>query len=430
VRDLPEVSGQTSWSGEFLYTPASEVQPVRWQGRADSNLVGVASDLPAPFGKLVEATVPLHIEISGTADATEVRAKLAERVRSAFALQLHEPGNCQIDRGAIRIGGGSALLPTDNVIAIDGHLKRLDLPAYLVAWQQLNRLAETTPASIDVTADALMIGSGVHPDATLQANAIEGGAAIRVEAASLGTLSGTLVSDAPRVTVKDVKWVRETFSGEGNVQCAAGLATCDVKFAMTTDSAARALVDLGFRPDIAATQGTLSGELTWAPRAAGSWLETASGNVKMRFDDGIARGGIAAPGHPFPLLTVPALLTAIASPTGPEGLPSGELRFKRLAAEFERRDGQAYTSDLHFDGDAEILMRGRMGLLAHDYDYEAWVLRGEERIPASLRRLAATPRVAAAWMALRDLIGGDDADRSHVVLHLRGSWNEPIVAAE
>jgi uncharacterized protein YhdP len=430
LRDLPEISGETSWSGEFLYTAATDAQPVRWQGRADSSLVGVTSDLPAPFGKLVEATLPLHIEVSGTADATEVRANLGERVRSAFALKLHDPENWQIDRGAIRVGSGSATLPTDNVIAIDGHLKRLDLPAYLVAWQQLNRLAEATPASVDVTADALLIGSRVHPDATLQANAIEGGTAIRVEAASLGMLSGTLVSGAPRIAFKDVKWSRDTFSGEGNVQCAAGLATCDVKFALSTDSAARALVDLGFRPDIAASHGMLSGELTWAPRTAGSWLQTASGSVKMRFDDGLARGGVSAPGQPFPLLTVPALLSAMAAPTGPEGLPADELRFKHLDAEFELRDGAAFTSDLHFDGDAEILMRGRMGLVARDYDYEAWVLRGEERIPASLRRLAATPRVAAAWMALRELIGGDEAERSHVVLHLRGSWNEPVVTAE
>jgi uncharacterized protein YhdP len=140
---------------------------------------------------------------------------------------------------------------------------------------------------------------------------------------------------------------------------------------------------------------------------------------------------VSASGHPFPLLTVPALLIGIARPPGPEqAMPSGELRFKRLDAEFELRDGQAYTSDLHFDGDAEILMRGRTGLLTHDYDHEAWVLRGEERIPASLRRLAATPRVAAAWMALRELLGGEDTNRSHVVLHLRGSWSEPIVTVE
>jgi hypothetical protein len=71
-----------------------------------------------------------------------------------------------------------------------------------------------------------------------------------------------------------------------------------------------------------------------------------------------------------------------------------------------------------------------MGLLAGDYDHEAWVLRGEERLPLSMRRLASAPRVAAAWLTLRELIGGDATSRSRIVLRLRGSWNEPIVTVE
>jgi uncharacterized protein YhdP len=149
----------------------------------------------------------------------------------------------------------------------------------------------------------------------------------------------------------------------------------------------------------------------------------------MRLDDGIARTAVTTSGEPFPLLTVPALLTAMSRP-GQEPMASGELRFRTLDADFELRDGEAYTSNLHFDGEVEILVRGRTGLLARDYDHEAWVLRGEERIPSSLRRLAATPRVAAAWMALRDLVGADSADRSRVVLHLHGSWSEPVVSVD
>jgi len=82
------------------------------------------------------------------------------------------------------------------------------------------------------------------------------------------------------------------------------------------------------------------------------------------------------------------------------------------------------------NGDAEILVRGRVGLLARDYDYEAWVLRGEERIPASVRRLPSAPRVAAAWLTLRELVGGEAASRSRTVLHVRGSWAESDVSAE
>jgi hypothetical protein len=94
------------------------------------------------------------------------------------------------------------------------------------------------------------------------------------------------------------------------------------------------------------------------------------------------------------------------------------------------RDGEASTSNLHFDGDAEILMRGRTGLLAHDYDQQVWILRGEERLPAAVRRLGPTPRVAAVWLSLRELFtGAATDDRTRAVLRLQGSWDDPIVVA-
>ena len=109
---------------------------------------------------------------------------------------------------------------------------------------------------------------------------------------------------------------------------------------------------------------------------------------------------------------------------------SGDMKFRRFDGHFQLHDGQATTSDLHFDGDAEILVRGRTGLLAGDYDHEAWVLKGEERLPPSMRRLASTPRVAAAWLTLRELIGGDATSRSRIVLRMHGPWNDPVVTVE
>jgi hypothetical protein len=70
-------------------------------------------------------------------------------------------------------------------------------------------------------------------------------------------------------------------------------------------------------------------------------------------------------------------------------------------------------------------MRGRIGLLAHDYDAQVWVLKGEERLPAAVRRLGAGPRVAALWMSLRELIAGEGHE--HVTLRLRGTWDDPMV---
>jgi len=139
------------------------------------------------------------------------------------------------------------------------------------------------------------------------------------------------------------------------------------------------------------------------------------------------------PTRPFALLAVPALVSGLDAPgatTAAAGLTKEqhELHFARLEADFDLHDGEATTSNLHFDGDAEILMRGRIGLVAHDYDQQVWVLRGEERLPAAVRRFGATPRVAAAWLSLRDLFGSGGAqDRSRAVLRLQGTWDDPMV---
>jgi uncharacterized protein YhdP len=431
IRNLPEVKGETPWSGDFVYFAPTNTQAARWQGHADATLAGIASELPAPFAKAADSSLPLRVEITGSEAGSEVRASLADRARTVFALHLHDGRDWRIERGAIQIGNGPMpSLPSDAVIAVQGRLKHLDLPAYVAVWQQLRKNADSAPAVVDLVADEISLGNRLTLDASVHANAVSGGTSVRVESKSLGLLTGTLMSATPNVVLQDLRLVKEALTAQGSIECSADVARCEGRFELASDDASATLADLGFRPELNATRGSLSGRLTWQPRAERSWLETATGEISMRFEDGAARHVDDVESRPFPLLTVPALLSGMAAAQVTGGAPAGALHFKRLDAQFELRDGEARTTDLHFDGDAEILMRGRTGLLARDYDYEAWVLRGEERIPASLRRLGATPRVAAAWMSLRELVRGESADRSRVVLHLRGSWNEPVVSVD
>jgi len=440
IRHLAQVSGETSWSGEFAYTPPTGAAPARWTGRADSTLAGIASELPAPLAKSASASLPLHIEIAGTGDKSELRANLADRVRTAFALNVVNREDWRIERGAIRLGGGAASLPAEEIIQVRGRVKRLDGPAYVLAWQQIRRSTPDTHTDIDISADELAFGDRAYADASVQATAASTGAhpdatALRIEAAALGVLTGTLVPGAGDMVFNDLRLKKKALTGTGALRCAADLATCRGEFELSTTDTAATLEDLGFRADLSAAKGALSGEIVWQPRGQGPWLASATGTLSMRFEDGTARQPDKAAGRPFALLTVPALLGGIGGPsaassdTGQASQP-GDLRFRRLEAHFQLSDGKATTSDLHFDGDAEILVRGRTDLLARDYDYEAWVLRGEERIPTSMRRLPSAPRVAAAWLTLRELIGGGSANRSRVVLRLRGSWNEPVVTVE
>jgi uncharacterized protein YhdP len=169
-------------------------------------------------------------------------------------------------------------------------------------------------------------------------------------------------------------------------------------------------------------------ELEWQPQASQP-LATLGGHLHMQFEQGTARVAAALPpAAPFPLFMVPALMAGMELMSH-EG-NTRQLKFARLVADFELHDGEARTTDLHLDGDAEILLRGRVGLLARDYDAEALILRGEERLPAAVRRLGPTPKVAAAWLALRELVGGSGSGRSQTALRLHGTWDDPIVVPE
>ncbi|MEJ0036829.1 MAG: AsmA-like C-terminal region-containing protein [Gammaproteobacteria bacterium] len=440
IRTLAEVSGETAWSGEFAYTPPNGTAPARWVGRADSALVGVSSELPAPLAKSASVPLPLHVEISGTGNSSELRANLADRLRATFALDVVDREDWRIDRAAIRLGGGPATLPDENVIQVRGHVRRIDAPAYLLAWQTLRKASPETHADIDISSDELAFGERVYDDASVQVAASApnpAASALRIEAPSLGLLTGTLLPESKAVVFNDLRLKKQALNGTGTLRCAEDLASCRAEFALDSTDVAASLTDLGFRPDLSAARGALSGEIVWRPRQGAPWLGSATGTLSMRFEDGVAHRPDGGPGRPLALLTVPALLNGISrhaaatAPPAPDlAAETGDLKFSRFDGHFQLHDGQASTSDLHFDGDAEILVRGRMGLLTGDYDQEAWVLRGEERLPSSMRRLASTPRVAAAWLTLRELMGGDATSRSRIVLRLRGSWNEPIVTVE
>ncbi|MEP7243623.1 MAG: DUF3971 domain-containing protein, partial [Gammaproteobacteria bacterium] len=186
VKELPQLSGQTPWTGEFLYTPPNESQPARWQGRADSSLIGIASDLPAPLAKLAQANVPLHVEISGSGDKSDIRANLADRVRTGFALKLRDGDEWRIERGSVQ-------------------------------WLNGNR---------------------EHLNATVRASQSSGDTQLRIESGSLGVLTGTLTASTPNIELQNLRLVKEALSGEGSVQCASALTRCTGKFELITGDTA------------------------------------------------------------------------------------------------------------------------------------------------------------------------------------------------
>jgi len=237
----------------------------------------------------------------------------------------------------------------------------------------------------------------------------------------LGSFPGALAVRGRTLEASELQ-----LSGAGTETRASGRcqeSACNLGFSLDSTDPATVLTAFGFSPDVSAGHARLEGQLRWSPQAPAP-LATLSGSLHMQIESGIVGSASDAAGSPFPLLSVPALLAGMHP--SPAQAETG-LRFTRLSANYELRGGQAVTPALHFDGDAEILVRGRVGLSSGDYDEEAWILRGEERLPAAVRRLAPTPRVAALWLSLRELFGAPRSVEARAALRLRGPWGDPIV---
>ncbi len=473
------LQGNADWSAELKFVAGADRERTAWRVRADSGLLGVTSRLPEPFAKPAGTALALHLEFAGQGDEGQLRLALGDRLRGIAALERR--GELwQIERGAVSLAATAPLLPREPVVLVQGAVGRLDLPAYAFLWRQLTHNAAWPALRARLTAAQLLAAGRTYPEVTVSADSGPGLDVLRLESAALtaevrwpqgtggrayasahfsrldlptlddpaaglllaalgpatqlsvedlelggrplGALTTTIMTHGSTLDAGDVSLQGTSTAAHAAVHCQDGL--CHARFTLDSRDAAATLASLGLRPDLRASRAQASGELQWSPAADRPALATLDGHLHIEFEDGVAKSD-AAPeavpaGQPLGLLAVPALIAATGSP---------QLRFTRLAAGFQLHEGQAVTSDLHFDGDAEILLRGRIGLLAQDYDAQVWVLRGEQRLPAAVRGFGPTPRMAALWLSLREFFGGSQSERRDGALHLHGSWDDPVVSA-
>jgi uncharacterized protein YhdP len=474
--DDTALGGSADWSALLTLVPVAGAP--RWQLHADSSLVGVASRLPEPFAKAAGAQLPLHLDLHAAGEAAELRVSLGERLTGVAAL-ARSGETWRIDRGALRLAGATPALPLEPVMLLDGRVNRLDLPACLALWRQAARDAALPTLRAHVSVTQLLAGARYFPEVSMTAEATDGGGALQLRSAGLsGSARWGPVVDAGHPAL--VHFVRFNVTGPADAAFAAALAAalapaarlavdelqwqgrrvgsfggtlavgertleaselsltgaaaethasahcvepaCSVSFRLESTNPAAALADFGFTPEVSASHAWFEGQLSWSPQAAAP-LATLDGSLHMRLEDGTVGSAGDTTGVPFALLSVPALLAGLS----PTDLEPPALRFSRFSADYQVRDGQAATPGLHFDGDAEILVRGRVGLSDGDYDEQAWILRGEDRLPAAVRRLGPSPRVAALWLSLRELFGVNAAAPVPAALRLRGPWGNPIV---
>jgi uncharacterized protein (TIGR02099 family) len=134
---LARLRGSSRWQADMLFDTTAT--PARLQ--LNSDLAGLAVNLPPPFGKAAEESLPVAISLDPSA-ASGLRAEVSYGSVLRAALQLADrDGRWALDRGHVHLGAGTAQLPRQPGLWLDGELPELDL----ALWQGLLSPAPATP---------------------------------------------------------------------------------------------------------------------------------------------------------------------------------------------------------------------------------------------------------------------------------------------
>lgn len=138
------LSGQAAWRGQLELAADGE------RLRVESDLIGLASELPAPLGKLAAVPLPLQVAVQPQDDGRRVTARLGDIV--AAAGQTGRDGAWT--RGEIRFGG-PATLPADPGLRVAGSVRALDLTGWIGLMPAGGSGTALPLTALDLNLDAL-----------------------------------------------------------------------------------------------------------------------------------------------------------------------------------------------------------------------------------------------------------------------------------
>lgn len=151
------LSGQTAWRGQI------DLQPTGESIRVESDLVGLASSLPAPLAKPAEQSLALRVT-----SQTQAGGRLHEVQLGRTVAAVWRTANGRLDRGEVRFGGPAAL-PGEPGLRLAGSGGGLDVSGWAVLLPEDDGDGEALAlSSIDLGFEAFDLMGRRYRDVRLQ----------------------------------------------------------------------------------------------------------------------------------------------------------------------------------------------------------------------------------------------------------------------
>jgi uncharacterized protein (TIGR02099 family) len=472
---VERMPGRAPWEVNLAVTRSDAQTPAHQRLSGRSSLKGIALNFPAPLRKDADSVLPLRFELALPVAGSELSLSLGELMQ----LSARMPAVDQPAAAYIGFGVAEAQAPPERGFVIRGDVPALDMDG----WLDLAGVSTGVESDMELHAGELRVFSRRFDDVRFATRVDAAHTQLSIDGAqALGTLDipradptrGITAeferlhlpepsADAPAPAVdpaalpalhiwaKDLRFgqaqlgeVRiETFptaqgmqidsvvASSPNIEVRAsgdwrvieGVERSQFDITFTAQSLGKMLDALGFA-------GMVEGGQTIA-RIQGSWPGTPGqfslANIDGALEASVGQGRIPevspGAGRMFGLISIHALPRRLSLDFS-DFFASG-LAFDTITGKFALRDGNAYTDNLTIKGpSADIVMRGRTGIRARDYDQEMEVT---PRVGGVLPvvALAAGPAGAAAGLVVQNILPIDKAARARY--KVVGSWDKPEI---
>lgn len=483
---LADVQGESEWTARVAID-ASEQPDAGSRLTLDSPLVGTAIGLPAPLAKPVEREQPFHLELG----LPPIGQPFTARLGNVAAVAGSVPGPGQAFAARVQFGADAGAPPASGIV-VAGRVAQLDAGAWLDQIESGGGDGASRVPSVDLEVDDFVFGGRHFADTALTIASTPAATTVAVDGAALAgrveiphvdlasrgisahfarahwpdppadAPEGTALTDvAPgslpplHILVDDFRLGSASFgtakfeshpipggmqvdtmqSHSPNVTMeASGDWTGGMIENRSRMSIRLGAQSLGRMMDALGFPGLIDGGATKATIDA-SWLGPPSAFALAKLDGtlgvdvGAGRILDVDPGAGrlfglFSLTEIPRRLSLDFSDFFKSGLG-----FNSIQGTFRLAGGNAYTDGLHIDSPAaDIVVSGRTGLRARDYDQSMDVRpRAGATLPI-VGALAAGPVGAAAGLVVQGIFNkpiGKAVTRRYKVT---GSWEKPVIA--
>jgi uncharacterized protein (TIGR02099 family) len=482
---LDRLAGETEWLASLKFHKGAATDLT-----LESDLQGLAVDLPEPIGKAAAEAVSLSIKTTFSSEQSR-RYTVSYGERADAVFKISQTGKTfEFTNSVVKFGGGDPPVLPSSGLGISGSLPRFSLDAWNDVFspadnntqpgimQKLARIdvdiasleafnqqftaarieATKTPQqwSLSLSSDQVM-GVITLPQAAntpwvmdferlhLAKSANENTQdstsdprrlpALRVSSksfkygeADLGqlTLESSKRTSGMHVDVFKLQAPAMTVTGQGDWVIEGSGGLSRFDFEVDSKELGKTLTALGYDTNIAGGNTHIDLTAHWTGAPMDFDLARLNGTLAMTIEKGRFLDINPGAGRVFGLLSIQALPRRLSLDFS--DLFQKGFAFDSITSEFALKDGNAYTSNLLMKGPSAIIsVTGRTGLAAKDYDQ---VVTVKPQIGASLP-LAATiaggPVAGAAVFLAQKIFQSQIDDVTGYQYTIKGTWDDPDI---